>query len=134
MTLVNSTEDTRRESEVAARRRLPIGAEVLPGGAGVHFRVWAPSRNTVDVVFDSPSLADVPLAREDDGYFAGLAPAARAGARYRFRLDGEQYLYPDPASRYQPDGPHGPSQVIDPGSFTWTDGDWPGVGPEGLVL
>src|SRR5205823_3386241 len=57
-----------------------------------------------------------------------------AGTRYRFRLDGEQALYPDPASRFQPDGVHGPSQVIDPGAFRWTDGAWRGAGLHGQVL
>ena len=49
-------------------------------------------------------------------------------------LDDEAELYPDPASRFQPDGPHGPSQVIDPSSFAWTDGEWPGVKPQGQIL
>src|SRR5436305_12727223 len=89
MTLVNSSDRTNRHEEMTAHRRLPIGAELMPGAAGVHFRVWAPARRNVDVVFDSPSLANVSLVREVDGYFAGLAPAARSGARYRFRLDGD---------------------------------------------
>ena len=49
------------------------------------------------------------------------------GTRYRFRLDGGDHLYPDPASRFQPDGPHGPSEVIDPPTFRWTDADWRGA-------
>jgi maltooligosyltrehalose trehalohydrolase len=134
MTVANPTDRSRSRDAAATQRRLPIGAEVIPDGGGVHFRVWAPLRKTVEVVFESPGLADLPLVSEADGYFVGLAPAAGAGALYRFRLDGEQYLYPDPASRFQPDGPHGPSQVIDPTGFTWADGDWPGIGPEGLVL
>src|SRR3954469_15847573 len=122
MTLVNSMDLIRPRDPSVGGRRLPIGAEVLPDAAGVHFRVWAPPRRSVEVVFDAPSLPDLPLVHEDNGYFAGIAPAARAGVRYRFRLDGEQYLYPDPTSRFQPEGPHGPSQVVDPGAFTWTDG------------
>src|SRR6476469_2459024 len=134
MTLVNPTDRSRLRDAAVALRRLPIGAELMPDGAGVHFRVWAPSRKSVEVVFDSPGSAGHSLVRDNSGYFAGLAPAARAGVRYRFRLDGEQYLYPDPASRFQPEGPHGPSQVVDPTAFRWTDDDWPGIGPEGLVL
>ena len=121
--------------DAAINRRLPIGAEVLPGG-GVHFRVWAPRRRAVEVVFerDEKRAVNLRLAAEDGGYFSGLAPDAGAGALYRFRLDGEDGLYPDPASRFQPDGPHGPSQVVDPLTFRWTDDDWPGAGPENQVL
>ncbi len=59
---------------------------------------------------------------------------AAAGTLYRFRLDGEKPLYPDPASRFQPRGPHGPSQVIDPNSFRWSDAAWKGVSPDNQVL
>src|SRR5262249_44565849 len=60
--------------------------------------------------------------------------AAKQGSLYRFRLDGETNLYPDPASRFQPDGPHGPSQVIDPAAFRWSDQRWGGVALEGQVV
>src|SRR5262249_35582355 len=120
-------------------RRLPIGAEILPEG-GVHFRVWAPRRRHVEVVLEGganlppgATLA-VGLEAEGNGYFSGRAAAAGPGTRYRFRLDGEQALYPDPASRFQPEGVHGPSQVIDPGAFRWADRDWRGVGLHGQVL
>lgn len=116
-------------------RRLPVGAEVVP--EGVHFRVWAPKRKKVEVVFEGPE-GDWPvtlaLSREKGGYFSGLVEGAGAGALYRFRLDEEENLYPDPASRFQPEGPHGPSQVIDPDSYSWKDADWRGVGPEGQVV
>jgi maltooligosyltrehalose trehalohydrolase len=87
----------------------------------------------VEVVFERGGET-LTLRPEAGGYFAGFSPGTRAGALYRYRLDGEDVLYPDPASRFQPDGPHGPSQVIDPGAFRWTDGDWRGAGPEGQVL
>lgn len=105
------------------RRTLPIGAEVLPGGAGVHFRVWAPRRGTVAVEFVERGVA-APLAAEPGGYFAGRVPEARAGERYRLRLDGG--AFPDPAARFQPAGPHGPSQIVDPRTFAWTDAAWRG--------
>ncbi len=106
-------------ANVTAQRRLPIGAEVLPDG-GVHFRVWAPSRRRVAVVFEGgPESAE--LTAEKNGYFSGRVEAARAGALYRYRLDDDPNPYPDPASRFQPQGPHGPSEVIDPSAFTWTD-------------
>ena len=115
------------------RRRLPVGAEVLPEG-GVHFRVWAPRRRTVEVIIE-PGGAVVTLEPDGEGYFSALTTEARAGSLYRFRLDGDDsYLYPDPASRYQPDGPHGPSQVVDPSAFRWADGGWKGVRLRGQVI
>lgn len=114
-------------------RRLPVGAEVLDDGA-THFRVWAKGRRRVKVVVEHASgLRSFVLAREGDGYFAGQGDVG-AGTRYRFRLDDGPELFPDPASRFQPDGPHGASQVIDPRTFRWTDQKWPGRGLDGLVL
>ncbi len=91
---------------------MPIGAEVQRDSR-THFRVWAPRRRTVEVVLEDPSRGAFALRAEDGGYFSGFAPSA-VGTRYRFRLDGENKLYPDPVSRFQPEGPHGPSQIIDP--------------------
>lgn len=53
---------------------------------------------------------------------------------YQLRLDGEEFLYPDPESRFQPDGPHGPSQVVDPGTFQWSDREWKGIDPQGQIV
>ena len=100
------------------RRRLAVGADVQPDG-GVHFRVWAPRRRTVEVAFEE-GAAPLRLDTEGGGYFSGFAPRAAAGARYRYRLDGND-AFPDPASRFQPEGPHCPSEVVDPGRFAWTD-------------
>src|SRR5438477_148834 len=71
-------------------------------------------------------------AAEGGGYFSGTVPSARAGTDYRYRLGGG--LFPDPASRYQPEGPHGPSRVIDPSAFAWADSAWRGPAPEGRVI
>src|SRR5215210_1777862 len=107
-------------------RRLPVGAEALPGG-GVHFRVWAPRRRRVEVVFEGAQAhAPFALEEEEGGYFSGLAEGLTEGALYRFRLDGDDYLYPDPASRFQPEGPHRASRVVDPTTFRWTDAEWKG--------
>jgi maltooligosyltrehalose trehalohydrolase len=117
-------------------RRLPIGAEVQRGG-GAHFRVWAPRRRRVVVEYGDAAQAatrSLPLQPEPEGYFSGLAPDAGAATRYGFRLDDEPRLYPDPASRWQPDGVHGLSAVVDPGAFAWHDADWQGPALRGQVL
>lgn len=115
---------------MTTRRRLPVGAEPTP--AGTHFRVWAPRRTRVEVL-EWDSGRATPLRAEPAGWFSALVPGIGAGTRYRYRLDGGD-AFPDPASRHQPDGPHGPSEVIDPAAFAWTDRDWLGVTLEGQVL
>ena len=111
-------------------RRLPVGAEPCADG-GAHFRVWAPHARTVEVVTE-PGAA-VELEPEGSGYFAGRVAGAAAGARYRYRLD-HQVMLADPASRFQPEGVHGVSEVVDPATFAWTDAGWRGVGPTGQVI
>lgn len=102
-------------------RRRTVGAEVTP--SGVHFRVWAPAHERVSVVIDD---LDHPLEREPRGWFSGLIEDAGAGTLYRFRLGDDEATYPDPASRFQPSGPHRPSQVVDPHSYRWRGGRWSG--------
>ena len=100
------------------KRRRPVGAEVI--GDAVDFRVWAPDHHHVAAVIDDK---DLPLEREANGYFRGAVRGARAGTRYRFRLDGERETFPDPASRFQPEGPQGPSEVVDPSRYRWREGN-----------
>jgi maltooligosyltrehalose trehalohydrolase len=102
----------------------------------VHFRVWAPAAAGVEVVLEGgPGVpAAISLEAEPQGYFSGLVAAAGPGTLYRYRLAPGGRLGPDPASRFQPAGPHGPSQVIDPGAFGWTDAAWPGVRLPGQVI
>lgn len=115
-------------------RRMPIGAEIATGG--VHFRVWAPRSGNVAVELSAPGsngkATIVKLEPEPNGYFSGLVPDARPGMLYKFRLDPG--AFPDPASRFQPDGPHGPSQIVDPSAFRWTDAAWRGVPLQGQVI
>jgi maltooligosyltrehalose trehalohydrolase len=114
-------------------RRMPVGAELVEGGA--HFRVWAPRSRTAGVQFISPADGDnkiVPLEAEKDGYFSGFVPDAQAGALYKFQLHSG--AFPDPASRFQPEGPHGPSQIVDPNGFRWSDAAWRGVAREGQII
>jgi len=110
-----------------------MGAEVVPG-QGTSFRVWAPDRRRVALVFEEARSEPLDLQPEEDGYFHLLCRDARAGTRYRFRLDDDGEPYADPASRYQPQGPFGPSEIVDPLAFEWTDQDWPGISLSGQVI
>jgi maltooligosyltrehalose trehalohydrolase len=75
------------------------------------------------------------LEGEGNGYFSGIARNAADGTRYRFKLrSNDKQLYPDPASRMQPEGTDGPSQVVDPALFRWNDYDWQGPSLEGQVI
>jgi maltooligosyltrehalose trehalohydrolase len=113
------------------RRRIPVGAELTPGG--VHFRVWAPRRHRVEVVIEGDKPRIVPLEQDGSGYFAGLADGAGAGGRYKYRLDSGD-SFPDPVSRFQPEGPHFASEIVDPSAFEWTDSRWRGVALAGQVI
>src|SRR4051794_18371929 len=106
-----------------------------PEGDGTRFRVWAPKAKTIEVVVERPGreLLVAPLVRGPDDHFSGHVPGVGAGDRYRYRVDGRG-PFPDPASRFQPEGVHGPSQVVDPGRFDWTDQGWRGITPETLVV
>jgi len=106
-------------------RRSPVGAEVST--VGVDFRVWAPSSRSVEVVLEiaNRSVAH-PLRRDGEEYFRGFVAGVQPGARYRYRLDDGR-AWPDPASRFQPEGPAGPSEIVDPASFPWRDAAWPGI-------
>ncbi len=125
----------------AHRRQYVVGAE-LAGDGLVSVRVWAPDRKRVTVVMDGHETMLDPDAdgfpggspgETNEGYFRGLAKG-QAGSRYGFRLDDDARLYPDPASRSQPDGPHGLSEVVDPSSYAWRDARWPGISLQGQVL
>jgi maltooligosyltrehalose trehalohydrolase len=110
---------------------LDLGAEVR--AEGVRFRVWAPKCQRVEVAIEGGQSLLFLLCPEEEGYFSGIVPHLQAGALYRYRLDGDQH-YPDPCSRYQPQGPHGPSMVVAPQAYQWHDPDWPGVRMPGQVI
>lgn len=117
------------------QRRLPVGAEIQPAG-GVHFRTWAPASTQATVLLardeDLANQTEIALKQEDGGYWSGWAPSAKVGMHYRYRLDSGEF--PDPVSRFQPQGPHGSSQIVDPEAFEWSDHTWQGVTREGQVL
>ncbi|HZT75816.1 MAG TPA: malto-oligosyltrehalose trehalohydrolase [Vicinamibacterales bacterium] len=109
-----------------------IGA--WPDFGGVRFRVWAPEHDRVDVVFwRYGAETSRRLERQTDGSHSAWVPGIEAGTPYKYRLPDGQLL-PDPASRFQPDGVHGPSQVVDPSAFAWTDESWDGLALADAVI
>ena len=109
---------------------MTLGAQVEPGG--VRFRVWAPKRARVDVVLEEDGRS-FPLTKDSEGYFSALVPIASAGMSYWYRVDNGE-TYPDPCSRFQPSGPHGPSLIVDPQAYQWKNDDWKGVHMPGQVI
>ncbi len=113
--------------------RLERGATIDAAGAA-HFAVWAPRAERVEVRFPgSRDAAPLPLQRDRAGVFTGTAPGVGPGADYAYCLDGGRER-PDPVSRAQPSGVHGPSRIVDPLAFRWTDGSWRGIAAADLVL
>jgi maltooligosyltrehalose trehalohydrolase len=113
----------------------------LPGAHfvedAVNFRVWAPERKLVRLVLVEPNgrqRREIDLHCDRDGFFNARVRDVRNGDLYLYRVDDDPQLYPDPASHFQPQGVHGPSQVIDHRRFRWTDERWPGVTLLGQVL
>ncbi len=102
-----------------------LGAAYL-GDGRCRFCVWAPDARTVDVHLQGPPDRVVPLEPRDRGYHEGTVEGVAPGALYLYRLNGEVDR-PDPASRSQPQGVHGPSQVLEEGTFRWTDHGWRGL-------
>lgn len=96
------------------------------GNGRCRFRVFAPGAETVAVRLLTPLERIVDLEKRRDGYHAATVDGVEPGALYRYRLNGRTER-PDPASRFQPQGVHGPSQVVDGGSFPWRDDGWPGI-------
>jgi maltooligosyltrehalose trehalohydrolase len=121
--------------DAAISRKLPIGPEIIDAGA--HFRVWAPRCSAVNLVLlgtDGQTERQVlPLTAESGGYFSAFAEGAAAGEYYGFSIDEHRQLYPDPASRFQPRGVHGPSQLVDR-AYEWKCHDWRGVNLRGQVV
>lgn len=105
------------DNDVAFRH----GARLL-GAQTTQFRVWAPGASRVELQIERPGRELAPMQRSEAGYWERTEDSAPAGTRYRYRVDGGSPR-PDPASRFQPEGVHGPSEVID-AAFGWTDQGW----------
>jgi 1,4-alpha-glucan branching enzyme/maltooligosyltrehalose trehalohydrolase len=109
-----------------------FGAAIEPGG--VRFRLWAPDCREIALHLEGPAVtAEVPLARDRDGWCEAFIPDVGAGTRYRYRIDGD-VLVPDAASRFQPDDVHGASEIIDPYAYAWRCIHWHGRPWEEAVI
>src|SRR5947207_3935357 len=100
---------------------LPFGAEPVTGG--VRFRLWAPRARAVSLQLEGHSSSQ-PMQPEPGGWFSLVTDRAQPGSHYKYVVDGQGF--PDPGSRFQPDGVHGASEVIDPRAYSWQDAGWRG--------
>jgi maltooligosyltrehalose trehalohydrolase len=101
-----------------------VGAHYL-GQDRCQFTVWAPLRRQVKIELLGSPHRQVPLTLAPGGYWTAIVEAVAPGTLYQIQLDGE-LTRPDPASRCQPQGVHGPSRVVDLAAYPWGDGQWPG--------
>jgi malto-oligosyltrehalose trehalohydrolase/4-alpha-glucanotransferase len=123
LSILDETGDETGSEPVIRAHAMPFGAEVQPDGT-VRFRLWAPMHKQISLAIQNggETLSMMPA---EDGWHELTTDRAKAGSRYLFELpDGLRV--PDPGSRYQPEDVHGPSEVIDPGAYPWTDDDWKG--------
>ncbi|MEO1077828.1 MAG: alpha-amylase family glycosyl hydrolase, partial [Bacteroidota bacterium] len=111
-----------------------LGALVEDGGT--RFRGFAPKASALTLHLEGDAAQTIEMTPMEDlgmGLFETFVEGVGAGARYRFQMD-DQTPFPDPASRYQPEGVHGPSEVVDPGAYDWQDGSWSGLAQTDLVF
>jgi len=112
------------------KHEMPFGAERRDDGT-VRFSLWAPKALSITLEL-SDCERGLPMSRTDEGWFE-LVTEARVGAEYAFKIDDQQVV-PDPASRFQPSGVHGRSQVIDPFTYEWRDSNWTGRSWDDAVI
>ncbi|MGB7087496.1 MAG: malto-oligosyltrehalose trehalohydrolase [Phormidesmis sp.] len=110
---------------------MQVGASFGVGADGCSFTVWAPQMDTVAVEIVGDEARSLPMKRDQRGYWHANAPELPAGTQYKYQIDGPQTdgieSWPDPASRFQPEGVHGPSAVIDHSEYDWQDHHWQGI-------
>lgn len=111
---------------------MPFGAGLLSDGS-VRFRLWAPNAHEVALLLEHRESRPLSLSPLENGWFELTTSEAALGSLYRFQIDG-QIKVPDPASRFQPNDVHGPSQVVDPSEFRWSDDRWRGRRWEEAVI
>ncbi|WP_295129129.1 malto-oligosyltrehalose trehalohydrolase [uncultured Chitinophaga sp.] len=111
----------------------PKAGAILLNAGICEFRVWAPFRKRVELVISSPVTEQLDMLPEEEGYWSYSMPGCPSGLRYHYLLDGELHR-PDPASRSQPDGVHGDSEVTDTDAFNWSDHGWKGIALKDMLI
>lgn len=118
---------------MSSERAYPTGAEANRDGA--HFRVWAPATSRLTLVTNKKSEhLQFAMESEGNGYYSCFVPDLPPGTRYHFLIGDDPTPYPDPVSRFQPTGPHGPSQLETGEYFKWSDSTWQGVENKNQVI
>jgi len=113
------------KTPIADKHDMPFGATVQSDGS-IMFKLWAPSSESVELILENDGTQTAhSMSRSQSGWFSLTTDQIKENGLYRFRVDGN-VLVPDPASRFQPKDVHGPSQVINPDAFVWTDQQWQG--------
>ena len=109
-----------------------IGAIYKPETGNCTFTVWAPEAKEVDLILEKPAKRSIPMEKDDWGYWKAEVKEVQEGSLYKYQVNGNNPL-PDPTSRFQPEGPHGPSVVVSP-DFSWTDNNWKGIDQKDLII
>ncbi|HYF70699.1 MAG TPA: malto-oligosyltrehalose trehalohydrolase [Ohtaekwangia sp.] len=109
----------------------PVGTTLISPGV-CHFKVWAPLKDNIVLHLFDPD-EKIPLTKDKEGYFTVTLHNIAAGRKYCYNIDGAEGV-PDPASYHQPDGVHGPSQVVDHNRYQWNDDQWKGIPFKDLIL
>ncbi|WP_373533280.1 malto-oligosyltrehalose trehalohydrolase [Vampirovibrio sp.] len=131
----SSLSQQKQNATLTSNASHPFGPHILPNGEGVQFRLWAPSAQTVDLMLLNASGKHtiIPMQAEPNGWYTVEAAEAGHGSRYQFRIN-DTLNVPDPASRYQPEDVHGPSEVVDLKQLSQKDIHWKGRPWEEVVL
>lgn len=108
-----------------------LGAAYKNGN--VEFTVWAPEVENVEIDIISPHKNSISLVKDELGYWSTEVADVKPGTLYFYNLNKDKQ-FPDPASQSQPQGVHGPSQVIDHQSFAWSDQSWKGLPLRSMIL
>ena len=111
---------------------MPFGPQLLKEG-GAKFRIWAPEAKTIKLSLNRSKTVITEMTSGADGWYTATIDDARAGDSYHFIVD-DNLNVPDPASRYQPNGVHGPSQLINPSKYNWKDDEWYGRPIEEAII
>lgn len=122
-----------KEAQLSKTDQSMLGAALNPDGC--EFRVWAPHAREIKVQFSGGNQNgphELPMERAEEGHFV-LQAAAVAGDKYSYFVDGHSPV-PDPVSRLLPQGVHGPTEIVDPDSFLWTDANWRGMPLKDYVI